>query len=67
MMGKINTQETISKVIIGGQEADLGSEYSVEDAIQLIGSMGMGNHIAGAQPVVTNGVLSFQQTNGEKG
>lgn len=59
--------EQVTKVVVGGQEVDLGKEHSVGDTVEMLKNMGMENHIEGASPKVVNGVLSFEQTNGEKG
>lgn len=57
----------VTSVVVGGQEVDLGGEYNVEDTVEMLNNMGMENHTVGARPIVTDGVLSFEQTNGEKG
>lgn len=57
----------VTKVNVGGQEVDLGSEMSVNDAMSMMDNLGMGDYTQGTSPVVHNGTLSFEMVNGEKG
>lgn len=57
----------VSKVNVGGQEIDLGSSITVDEAMKMLDNLGMGEYTAGTVPKVTGSTLEFEMVNGEKG
>lgn len=60
-------EKMVSSVSVQGQEISLGREMNVGDAISELNNFGMGDVTGSGTPVVQDGVLHFQQSNGTKG
>lgn len=60
--------DRVSTVVVGGQNIDLGTEMSVEEARSLVQELGVATNIGGAKAqMVNNSTVEFINEYGENG